>query len=81
MQRSDSNDKTCVTVAASRDGRLSRWVSTRRAAELLDLSETALRARLRRAAVTVGDVVFADLGGVTGTKLGRTWRIHFARML
>lgn len=48
------------------------------AANLLSLDPTALRARLRRAQRREGTVVVADLGGgISGFKLGKSWRLRF----
>ncbi|HEX2875934.1 MAG TPA: hypothetical protein VHP33_32010 [Polyangiaceae bacterium] len=48
------------------------------AADVLSLEPTALRARLRRAQRTVGRSIVADLGGgISGFKLGKSWRLRF----
>jgi hypothetical protein len=48
------------------------------AANLLSLDPTALRARLRRAQRREGTLVVADLGGgISGFKLGKSWRLRF----
>jgi hypothetical protein len=48
------------------------------AAHLLSLDPTALRARLRRAQRAEGDRIVADLGGgISGFKLGKSWRLRF----
>ncbi len=48
------------------------------AADLLSLDPTALRARLRRAQRAEGDRIVADLGGgISGFKLGKSWRLRF----
>lgn len=48
------------------------------AAELLSLDPTALRARLRRAQRAEGAAMVADLGGgISGFKLGKSWRLRF----
>jgi hypothetical protein len=48
------------------------------AASLLSLDPTALRARLRRSQRREGTVVVADLGGgISGFKLGKSWRLRF----
>lgn len=48
------------------------------AADLLSLDPTALRARLRRAQRREGAAVVADLGGgISGFKLGKSWRLRF----
>jgi hypothetical protein len=48
------------------------------AADLLSLDPTALRARLRRAQRADGGTIVADLGGgISGFKLGKSWRLRF----
>jgi hypothetical protein len=48
------------------------------AADVLSLEPTALRARLRRAQRAVGRSIVADLGGgISGFKLGKSWRLRF----
>lgn len=48
------------------------------AADLLSLDPTALRARLRRAQIGKGAAAVADLGGgISGFKLGKSWRLRF----
>jgi hypothetical protein len=48
------------------------------AADLLSLDPTALRARLRRAQRAEGGTIVADLGGgISGFKLGKSWRLRF----
>jgi hypothetical protein len=48
------------------------------AAELLSLDPTALRARLRRAQRAEGAAMVAYLGGgISGFKLGKSWRLRF----
>lgn len=47
------------------------------AADVLSLKPTALRARLRRAQRAVGRSIVADLGGgISGFKLGKSWRLR-----
>lgn len=53
-----------------------RWLRVREAAELLSMSEAALRRALERRAVRAADgSVEAEYDGVHGRKLGRTWRV------
>ena len=48
------------------------------AADLLSLDPTALRARLRRAQRAEDGTIVADLGGgISGFKLGKSWRLRF----
>lgn len=48
------------------------------AADVLSLDATALRARLRRAQRGEGNTIVADLGGgISGFKLGKSWRLRF----
>jgi hypothetical protein len=48
------------------------------AADLLSLDPTALRARLRRAQRAERATIVADLGGgISGFKLGKSWRLRF----
>lgn len=55
-----------------------RYYTVEAAAELLSLDPTALRARLRRAQRKEGTAVIADLGGgISGVKLGKSWRLRF----
>lgn len=53
-----------------------RWLRVREAAELLSMSEEALRRALERRATRAPDGgIEADYDGVRGRKLGRTWRV------
>lgn len=55
-----------------------RYYTVEAAADLLSLDPTALRARLRRAQRREGTAVVADLGGgISGFKLGKSWRLRF----
>ncbi len=81
MQQPIRSNAAHVTFSNGHAGKPVPWLSTRRAAGILDLSETALRARLRRAAVLNDEGTFADLGGgVTAIKIGRHWRVRIARV-
>jgi hypothetical protein len=56
-----------------------RLFSTEAAALKLDMSPTALRARMRRCARKENGQIIARLGGgVTGRKIGKTWRVLIA---
>lgn len=53
-----------------------RWLSVANAADILDLTPTALRRTLERRAVRSPDgSVEADLDGVRARKFGRLWRV------
>ncbi|MEB2314327.1 MAG: hypothetical protein OZ928_20980 [Polyangiaceae bacterium] len=53
-----------------------RWLRVREAAELLSMSEEALRRALERRAIRASDGgIEADYDGIRGRKLGRTWRV------
>lgn len=55
----------------------SRYFTVANAAPLLDLTENALRARLRRAQTSDSRSATINLGGgITATKVGRSWRIR-----
>jgi hypothetical protein len=55
-----------------------RYFTTEAAAEKLDTSPQALRARCRRHARSENGEVVARLGmGVVGRKFGPTWRVYF----
>jgi hypothetical protein len=55
------------------------WLSVAKAAELLDLSPTALRRTLERRAVRANDGgVEAQVDGVRARKFGRLWRVQFS---
>ncbi len=54
-----------------------RWLALSRAAELLDLTPTALRRTLERRATRAQDgTVEAVLDGVRARKFGRLWRVQ-----
>ena len=63
----------------SRDMMPVRWMAVRDAANLLALTEEALRKALERAAVRAPDGgTEAHLDGVRGRKLGRRWRVQLS---
>ena len=57
---------------------MTTYLTIERAAQALQLSPEALRARCRRAARRKGKDIVAELGdGIVAVKFGRSWRIRF----
>lgn len=56
------------------------WISIRAAADLLSMTEGALRKALERRAERRGDTTVADLNGIRGRKMGSRWRVSLAAL-